>query len=73
VFLKWLLDRTETRIGVVSHRSFLYHLVHLFGDDCSDVVRQELQTGFRNYEMRLLLICDRYATTNPSKVYNTDF
>jgi hypothetical protein len=80
VFLKWLLDRTETRIGVVSHSSFLYHLVHLFGDDCSDVVRndcsdvvrKELQTGFRNCEMRSFLICDRRATTNPSKAYNTD-
>ncbi|KAG0557354.1 hypothetical protein KC19_11G123000 [Ceratodon purpureus] len=72
VFLKWILDRTETRIGVVSHSSFLYHLVHLFGEDCSDVVRKELQTGFRNCEMRSFLICDRRATAE-SKAYNSDF
>lgn len=72
VFLKWILDRTERRIGVVSHSSFLYYLVHLFGDDCSDAVRKELQTGFRNCEMRSFVICDRRATAAPSGP-NSDF
>ncbi|KAG0554638.1 hypothetical protein KC19_12G107400 [Ceratodon purpureus] len=72
VFLKWILERTERRIGVVSHSSFLYYLVHLFGDDCSDTVRKEFQAGFRNCEMRSFIICDRRATSAPSGV-NTDF
>jgi hypothetical protein len=72
VFMKWLLERSERRIAVVSHSSFIYHLIHLFGDDCSDVVRKELLQGFRNCEMRSFVICDRRAT-GKSKAYNTDF
>lgn len=72
IFLKWIMERTERRIGVVSHSSFLYYLVHLFGADCSDTVRKEFQTGFRNCEMRSFIICDRRSTTAPSGV-NTDF
>ena len=72
VFMKWLLERSERRIAVVSHSSFIYHLLHLFGDDCSDVVRRELLQGFRNCEMRSFVICDRRAT-GKSKAYNTDF
>lgn len=60
-FLKWLVDRPETRIAVVSHSSFLYHMCHLFGDDLSDVVRRELQQGFRNAEMRTVVIGDRHG------------
>lgn len=72
VFMKWLLERSERRIAVVSHSSFIYHLIHLFGDDCSDVVRKEIMQGFRNCEMRSFAICDRRAT-GKSKAYNTDF
>ena len=72
VFMKWLLERSERRIAIVSHSSFIYHLIHLFGDDCSDVVRKELLQGFRNCEMRSFVICDRRAT-GKSKAYNTDF
>lgn len=72
VFMKWLLERPERRIAVVSHSSFIYHLIHLFGNDCSDVVRKELQQGFRNCEMRSFVICNRRATSKP-KAYNTDF
>lgn len=57
---------------MVSHSSFLYYLVHLFGYDCSDTVRKELQTGFRNCEMRSFIICDRRATAPPSGP-NADF
>lgn len=72
VFMNWLLNRPERRIAVVSHSSFIFHMLHLFGEDCSDVVRKELQLGFRNCEMRSFVICDRRATSD-SKSFNTDF
>lgn len=72
VFLQWLIDRPETRIVVVSHSSFLYHMSHLFGDDLSDVVRRELQQGFRNAEMRTVVIGDRQGGPNYNG-HNTNF
>lgn len=71
-FVRWLLDRPESRIAVVSHSSFIFHMCHLFGADCSDVVRKEIQQGFRNCEMRSVVICDRLAS-GPAKLASTDF
>jgi broad specificity phosphatase PhoE len=71
-FVRWLLDRPESRIAVVSHSSFIFHMCHLFGADCSDVVRKEIQQGFRNCEMRTVVISDRLAT-GPAKAASTDF
>ncbi|KAG0622192.1 hypothetical protein M758_3G078500 [Ceratodon purpureus] len=71
-FVRWLLNRPESRIAVVSHSSFIFHMCHLFGADCSDVVRKEIQQGFRNCEMRSVVISDRLAT-GPAKVASTDF
>ena len=72
IFLKWLLKRPETKIVVVSHSSFIYHMCHLFGDDLSDVVRRELQQGFRNAEMRTVVIGDRQASSYCTNC-NTNF
>lgn len=71
-FIRWLLDRPESRIAVVSHSSFIFHMCHLFGSDCSEVVRKEIQQGFRNCEMRSVVISDRLASGAPS-VESTDF
>lgn len=69
-FVRWLLDRPESRIAIVSHSSFIFHMCHLFGSDCSDLVRKEIQTGFRNCEMRSVVISDRLAS---KPVATTDF
>jgi len=71
-FIKWLMDRPETRIAVVSHSSFIFHLCHLFGEDYSDVVRKELQQGYRNCEMRSVVLCDPQAASPPNPI-NTEF
>lgn len=71
-FVRWLLDRPESRIAVVSHSSFIFHLCHLFGSDCSNVVRNEIQQGFRNCEMRSVVISDRMAS-GPRPAGSTDF
>lgn len=69
-FVRWLLKRPESRIAVVSHSSFIFHMCHLFGAECSDVVRKEIQTGFRNCEMRSVVISDRLATGAPSTAFS---
>lgn len=69
-FVRWLLDRPESRIAVVSHSSFIFHMCHLFGSDCSELVRKEIQQGFRNCEMRSVVISDRLAS---KPVATTDF
>lgn len=71
-FIRWLLDRPESRIAVVSHSSFIFHMCHLFGAECSDVVRKEIQHGFRNCEMRSVVISDRLASGAPNMT-STDF
>lgn len=71
-FIKWLMDRPETRIAVVSHSSFIFHMCHLFGEDYSDVVRKEIQQGYRNCEMRSVVLCDPQATSPPNPI-NTEF
>lgn len=66
--------RSEIRIVVIFHCSFIYDMCHLFR--CviylSDVVRRELQQGFRNVEMRSAIIGDRRASQNCNG-YDTNF
>ena len=38
-FVKWLNQRPESRIAVVSHSSYLFFLFSNFGRDCSDPVK----------------------------------
>jgi broad specificity phosphatase PhoE len=71
-FVRWLLDRPESRIAVVSHSSFIFHMCQLFGGDCSETVRNEVQQRFRNCEMRTVVISDRLATGDAA-VASTDF
>lgn len=72
VFVKWLLDRKESQIAVVSHSGFITNMLQLFGYDCSGVIQNELHQHFQNCEMRSFLISDRMATTKPKKA-TTDF
>lgn len=55
-FVKWLNQRPESRIAVVSHSSFLFFLFSNFGRDCSDPVKRELQTWYQNCEMRTVIL-----------------
>lgn len=71
-FVKWLLDRPESQIAVVSHSNFIFHMYRLFGTDCSKIIREEIQEEFENCEMRSMVIMDR-LDSGPAKVANMDF
>jgi broad specificity phosphatase PhoE len=73
VFIKWLLDRKESQIAVVSHSTFIFNMLQLFGEDCSDVVKNELHQYFRNCEMRSFIISDRMSASTKPKTASTDF
>lgn len=72
VFVQWLLWREERRIAVVTHSSFIWHMMRLFGADCSPVVRKETQDGFTNCEMRNLVLVDQKAVA-PARCTYSDF
>lgn len=59
--LRWLLDCRQTRIAVVTHSSFLNHLVGLFGEGLAQEVKKELTGPFRNCEMRCVVLADHTA------------
>ncbi|BBN16949.1 hypothetical protein MPTK1_7g10690 [Marchantia polymorpha subsp. ruderalis] len=71
-FVEWLLKRKETDIAVVSHSSFLRHLMATFGDGCSAQVKSELHNYFANCEMRSIVLVDRRAEEE-FKGATTDF
>ncbi|KAK8544491.1 hypothetical protein V6N13_025994 [Hibiscus sabdariffa] len=74
-FLNWLWTREEREIAVVSHSSFLYQTLSVFGNDCHPSVKSEICTHFANCELRSVVLVDRCmlgsdrATTNyPGKI-----
>jgi broad specificity phosphatase PhoE len=58
-FVEWLLQRPEQRIAVVTHSGFLNSMLSQAGEDCSPQVRAELQKGFRNCELRVLVLANK--------------
>lgn len=66
-FVQWLLRREERHIAVVSHNSFLYHLVQLFGEDCPRDMRKEMHKKFQNCEMRSMVLVDRRLPSRPRR------
>ncbi|XP_024533110.1 phosphoglycerate mutase-like protein 1 isoform X1 [Selaginella moellendorffii] len=62
-FIEWILNRDEKRIAVVSHSSYLIHLLELFGEDCSPLVQQEIRSPYTNCELRTVVLADRRATS----------
>ncbi|KAL3679559.1 hypothetical protein R1sor_022515 [Riccia sorocarpa] len=71
-FVQWLLKREETEIAVVSHSSFLKHLIGIFGDDCSSKLHLGPQKYFENCEMRSIVLVDK-RPEEESKVPRKDF
>ncbi|KMS99617.1 hypothetical protein BVRB_1g021880 [Beta vulgaris subsp. vulgaris] len=76
-FLKWLWNRKEKEIAIVSHSGFLFHTLSAFGNDCHQVVKDEICTHFANCELRSMVFVDKgmassdSATTNfPGKIPN---
>lgn len=65
VFANWLMNLTEVRIAVVAHSGFLWELTRLFGEDCSNMVKKELQEGFANCEMRSIVMADKLGIGQP--------
>ena len=57
-FLRWLLQRPEQHIAVVTHSSFLYHMLRNFGTDSSEHVQEELHKWFLNCELRSIVLSD---------------
>ncbi|GAQ90820.1 phosphoglycerate mutase [Klebsormidium nitens] len=58
-FVKWLLQRPEERIAVVTHSGFLHALLSHAGHDCPPPVQDYLRTGFRNCELRVLTLANK--------------
>jgi hypothetical protein len=57
-FLRWLLLRPEQSIAVVTHSSFLHHMLRNFGTDASVHVQGELHKWFHNCELRSIVVSD---------------
>eukprot|EP00271_Cylindrocystis_brebissonii_P018578 TRINITY_DN534_c0_g1_i3.p1 TRINITY_DN534_c0_g1~~TRINITY_DN534_c0_g1_i3.p1 ORF type:complete len:294 (+),score=43.39 TRINITY_DN534_c0_g1_i3:248-1129(+) len=65
-FVQWLMARPERRIAIVSHSSFLAHMLGEFGAECGPEVQREVRTRFDNCEMRSLVLVDRGGVTMPT-------
>ena len=62
------MQQPQERIAVVSHSAFLYIFVRLFGLDCDERVQQIMYKGFRNGEMRTVVMAHgmRLCTGGPA-------
>ncbi|XP_024400430.1 phosphoglycerate mutase-like protein [Physcomitrium patens] len=64
-FANWLLNQTEQKIAVVSHSGFIWEFTRLFGADLSRQVKEELQGGYANCEVRSVLLVDKVGIEQP--------
>eukprot|EP00850_Spirogloea_muscicola_P000676 SM000002S05756 [mRNA] locus=s2:2029874:2032373:+ [translate_table: standard] len=65
LFCQWLMKRNERNIAVVSHSSFLLHMLSLFGHDCEANIRRSIQQGYANCEMRSVILVNRSNVISP--------
>ncbi|KAK9809580.1 hypothetical protein WJX73_004066 [Symbiochloris irregularis] len=57
-FAQWLMDRPESRLAVVTHSSFLYHLMANFGQQAAQPIADEMHRWYNNCEFRSLVLSD---------------
>lgn len=69
-FLKWLWTRSEKEIAIVSHSGFLFHTLSAFGNDCHQVVKDEICTHFANCELRSMVFMDKSMASSDSSETN---
>ncbi|XLU65412.1 hypothetical protein S245_024621 [Arachis hypogaea] len=58
-FLDWLWTRQEKEIVIVTHSSFLFNTLSVFGNDCHPNVKSEIGKHFANCELRSIVLVDR--------------
>ncbi|KAH9621596.1 hypothetical protein KSS87_014680 [Heliosperma pusillum] len=58
-FIKWLWSRREKEIAIVTHSGFLFHTLSAFGNDCHQIVKNDICTHFKNCELRSMLLVDK--------------
>lgn len=61
-FFNWLWTREEEEIAIVTHSAFLFQTLKMFGDDCHESVKSEMQEIFQNCELRSMLLVDTRRT-----------
>lgn len=69
-FMKWLWSRKEKEIAIVSHSGFLFHTLSAFGNDCHQLVKDEICTHFANCELRSMVFVDRGMISSDSPTTN---
>jgi hypothetical protein len=62
LFLRWLLDRPESQIAIVSQSTFIFYICQVLSTNCSDSMQKiQMMKKFQDCEMRTLVIWDRLA------------
>lgn len=69
-FVQWLMKRPERRMAVVTHSSFLYHLMANFGHQASQPVKEELHKWYHNCEMRSIILSDPTGASSNADPYH---
>ncbi|KAI3425092.1 hypothetical protein D9Q98_008470 [Chlorella vulgaris] len=63
-FVRWLQQRPEQHIAVVSHSAFLFFMMSNFGRGAATSVQSELHKWYDNCEMRTVVLCDEDGAHN---------
>ncbi|KAJ8453403.1 hypothetical protein Cgig2_008287 [Carnegiea gigantea] len=58
-FMKWSWTWKEKEIAIVSHYCFSFHTLRAFGNDCHQVVKDEICEGFANCELCSMVFIDK--------------
>ncbi|XP_074279081.1 phosphoglycerate mutase-like protein 1 [Silene latifolia] len=69
-FMKWLWSRREKEIAIVTHSGFLFHTLSAFGNDCHQIVKNEICTHFKNCELRSMILVDKSMASHDTPATN---